>query len=951
VTDDTDTVVESGPWKKYAKPVETPDTPGPWKKYLEKKYPKGIPPEDADRVEFIERTVRQGAGQVDTAVKKALGKARKHEPDIDYERGRTQGEVEFEQAHSPAGARKALEQYYPPTFDSAGKLVDNVGQDNQGRWWVRDKGQKVAVNPAFISKLMASAPATLGGVAGAAEGGEIGLMGGPLAPFTVPAGMLIGGGLGSMVGQGTVELTKLAGGRADSIQDTLGALVHTGAENAALSAIAPAGRAIGSGLGSWFRGKNVAEMTPETTARTGRLVRGGAIPAISSVAPGLKGFAAKQDLTHIVSGDAIMGQNVEYFAKRLEQEMQNAGMSPAQARDFVKRVSNPDSAVSQTVAGTGIVETALQRVATSEKKIQMNLELAKENVDVLEQQIRAWTSAAPKGLAEGVTNAFEKARSDFGVVMGKAYHEVHELTGAAPVVPALPTRDAALSVVQTFPPGQVPKLISDIAQGDKQFMTIEEAHNFRNTLRQMERDLTRGGNLTPGQAYAMIAPVEQALDNTFEQLAKNGTGLTKEAAKALAKVDAQYREGIPKFRNLAMRKLVRDAEDGIFSDPGEVAKTIMQVGQTEQAKTLIKLLPPELREGVEQAHFANLLRGATELDEATGRQVLNPKALLKKLHDLNDINSAIVDKATLKEFTALATQLAAVGGKIDATAMLHGAAPGQTLSRAAQNQLAQAVTEAETVDAFVKADPIGALASNKPQVVDAAVSRLTQAGDEATTLAAFHTLGRTSPVAQKLRETYWRQFFHDAYDKTPSGMLVMNGKAVQDKMKSLTKVQQELLFPNGMADAISLIADDVRFVFPKNVFDYAENQTAMNVKSKSYINPAGLSKRLSWFVWGHLVAENPKFLLWLADQSALNPAKEWRRKILGMYGRWIFNAIDDTGPKPATGMAPPVEGARQAPDGKFYISDPKRPGKYLRVESGAQPGADTGGVATEVPAQ
>jgi hypothetical protein len=31
------------------------------------------------------------------------------------------------------------------------------------------------------------------------------------------------------------------------------------------------------------------------------------------------------------------------------------------------------------------------------------------------------------------------------------------------------------------------------------------------------------------------------------------------------------------------------------------------------------------------------------------------------------------------------------------------------------------------------------------------------------------------------------------------------------------------------------------------------------------------------------------------------------------------------------GAVPPVKGARQAPDGNWYVSDPKRPGKYLKV--------------------
>jgi len=38
--------------------------------------------------------------------------------------------------------------------------------------------------------------------------------------------------------------------------------------------------------------------------------------------------------------------------------------------------------------------------------------------------------------------------------------------------------------------------------------------------------------------------------------------------------------------------------------------------------------------------------------------------------------------------------------------------------------------------------------------------------------------------------------------------------------------------------------------------------------------------------------------------------------------------IKDT---PAAAAAPPVQGARQAPDGNWYVPDPARPGKYLMV--------------------
>ncbi len=46
---------------------------------------------------------------------------------------------------------------------------------------------------------------------------------------------------------------------------------------------------------------------------------------------------------------------------------------------------------------------------------------------------------------------------------------------------------------------------------------------------------------------------------------------------------------------------------------------------------------------------------------------------------------------------------------------------------------------------------------------------------------------------------------------------------------------------------------------------------------------------------------------------------------------WQRNAPEVLGGR-TTQAAPPVEGARKAPDGNWYVPDPNRPGKYLRVE-------------------
>ena len=48
----------------------------------------------------------------------------------------------------------------------------------------------------------------------------------------------------------------------------------------------------------------------------------------------------------------------------------------------------------------------------------------------------------------------------------------------------------------------------------------------------------------------------------------------------------------------------------------------------------------------------------------------------------------------------------------------------------------------------------------------------------------------------------------------------------------------------------------------------------------------------------------------------------------------MWPAVPQQGVQPQgqqQGAAPPVQGAKQAPDGNWYVPDPNRPGKYLMV--------------------
>ncbi len=80
-------------------------------------------------------------------------------------------------------------------------------------------------------------------------------------------------------------------------------------------------------------------------------------------------------------------------------------------------------------------------------------------------------------------------------------------------------------------------------------------------------------------------------------------------------------------------------------------------------------------------------------------------------------------------------------------------------------------------------------------------------------------------------------------------------------------------------------------------------------------------------------------------EASLSPSEQLKftkaKKAIKLYNAMsdtVYNQYDQgnalSGPKPEIDPnQPPVEGARQAPDGKWYIADPKRPGKYILVNT------------------
>lgn len=804
------------------------------------------------------------ASQVGGLAKKATSAYERdvlqHQPDIDYSSSAPFSvRVMVERASNPKEVKLELGKFYAP---------EDFGQDKAGRWWVREGGKKVPVEAGGLSGAFTNLGAKMVSegtpMAASVLGGAIGAAGGPFAPFTVPLGM----GVGAAAGKGVDEFIKyLRGTYAKTPTETVKEVSNEGAFNMAAGGAGQVIRQIAP-----FVKSKIFGVTPETSARGERLIERGATPPIGSVAPEATGFEAKRKLRNAVSGDPTLAQNVGYVDKEVRQLLKDAGVKDIPAA--MEEITSGTKSLSSHEAGESIVGAAQKRIATTEANIEQNLKVAKMSLAAEEKLHRQFASQDVGRLAQDVSDTIVGARREFGRAMSANYKAIHDLTGDRPVIDLTPAIDEAQKIIAVMPKGTVPELITKLVGRNDAMATIEEAHNLRSSLRDAA-SMANLPNLTPDQTYALYSRVEDAVDGAFKSLAKTGNGLPKEAASRLAKVDAQYREGIAKFRDMTLNKLVRDTKSGLIPDPTVVAQTVMRDGSIERTREILRMVSPEVRDKIAIADMRNTISRSSFLDDK-GELRLNGKDLLAELNKHEQVMKELYPPQFLSSLKRFAKELAVADGDIPAHAL--------TTPTAVSDALRKWAIETDLLDKFVKENPLGALRSANPRTVDRALRAISRPGDTKTTEMAMASLDPKERLA--VQKFNLKNLLSAAMEETSAGTRQVSGTSIEKELAKYTEKQQDLLFPYGMAGDLRELAKDLRFMFPQSG-EYAESMTSMGVKSKGFFNPFALHKRVMWYLSGWLT-DRPQVLHWFANLHARDPGAA--RQIMGGMSRWIANA-------------------------------------------------------------
>ena len=826
----------------------------------------------------VQRTAQQRQQAMSTF--RAL---RGFDPSVDYDTGASwKAKVAVKESDNPTEARMALENLY-------GK--GNAQQDKGGRWWVVDKGKKVAVFPETFTGALAEGAAGLEATApealGMIVGGVAGAPGGP-------PGVVLGAGTGAAAGKGLAEGSKaIRGFEAKTPGEIAGSVGKAGAYGAGFEAGGQTSGAIGRGIMNQLRSK-FFEVTPESQAMTENLLRSGASPPMKTAGPGAKAFQYKQQLRNMVKGDPKAAQNLQFANQRLYTLLQQANIPDSEIREVFAEIIDPRRAASFAKEGRVLAGGVAEYIGGLEREANAALDTAKLAADQLGATLDQITMQAP---AENVHQLFNEAatqsRRRFGAAMSRLYEAIDVATGGAPIVPTLMIKQAARDVLDNVPrradipgtPGSPPTMTRVQIQTPRgqmwkpqlvpgkpnipgregyplnpqptlfeQIMQLPDTIPIKNAqrLRTQLREEADSGNLTPGTIEHDYGEVERAVDASMDPtIIEDQASLPAEALRALKKADAMYKEGVQKYKDRKLNQMLRDYREQKVLNPEKFAASLFDTDSTFRIKSFQQIVGPEVWKSIQAADARNMLRSARRLaTDPENANRIDGGALFSILKSRGERLDAIYGKPVADQWRQYAERLAALDGKIDVRAL--------TPDRFS-NALMTAVTLREKLEDFVKNDVLRALRRGGPEEVDAAVNLLTRPGQEAELAHIIRFFGPESPEVASLRQAAIKKALNASVTRDITGLSTrIAGENIDAWLKRYSRAEQEMLFPHGLATDLRIVADEMKALFPESYQDMGASLAAAGIKGKVPLN--------LYADWRWLVVS---FDGWLADHPAI----------------------------------------------------------------------------------
>jgi len=527
-----------------------------------------------------------------------------------------------------------------------------------------------------------------------------------------------------------------------------------------------------------------------------------------SSAPGAKVMQFHQALGEKLGGSRIEARNVEYIDRQLQGILKSSGMDDAQAAAATREILDPTAAVPAGQAGARVQARSAAMVRDMENQVRQYAATADTE---LEQQFRRLQAiqnrpGQPEGeLGELVADGIRQARKDFSRAASKIYSRIDEVVGGEAVVPTRAMKQRAQELLDAMPRNAAGEPIFGNPQVLRSIQSITEMDDaipfaMAQRARTALGDLAQDSTLTPGLPKREFDQLRRSVDVSFNNAAADPR--VQPAVRMLREADRFYADGIRRFDDQAINRLVQQVRSGNPPDAAVIAEQVIKPGYSARANQIRQMVGPETWKRVASADFDNMVRGT--IDPSTGE--ISVRKLARAIDERRDLLDMTYGQSVARDMREWSQRLAARDARIPADQLR----PGNF--RTALRDLEMATAQR---DSFLRDNIVGELVkSGKSQ--DEAVAFIVKPGHEKQLAQAFDTLGPNSSEVGAIRQQALKELLNSAVTTSPTGAgRTVAGDALDKALSKYTRRQQEMLFPDGLADDLRLIAKEARFLFPR----------------------------------------------------------------------------------------------------------------------------------------
>lgn len=680
----------------------------------------------------------------------------------------------------------------------------------------------------FVAQLTADSPTLMSMAAGAATGAEVGAAGGPVG---VGVGGVLGAGAGALFGKGTIEAEKGLSGNFRKSPVELGAVLAD--TNLAGEEGEIGGQFIGKGLdvaSNLHLPRFITGATAESDAATAAAWKAGARPGPTSYAPDLKKLARTEVIADKIVGQAKnqVERNQAYIKDHIRDTVMKNGYPDYYADELVKSLNDPEQAFSRHDLGENLKESVKAHREALTASVDKTAKMADSHIEAQLANVRkVIDSSKHEDLTGSVGGMVESAYKDFKGAASDLYEKAFSMTSDAPVVNIRDFSEPAERLVQEIKAtkaAQVPAIIKRMSEAagrqlderDALLMNefgIEIPEDGRISLRAAQRlrsvlrDKAFGGSeklthSTMNHDFGVMADaMDAAIKHTYSDPA------VRPAVDALEAADKFYSNGIQKFKDVEINRLIKKYRAEYPPDAQEIVSIIAKPGYSSRTRDLRSMVGEPVWKAVQSVHMQQFLGDYVKQDAATGRSVVDGLKLFGTLtQDSRSMDTfrAVHGDDAVKDLIEMAKMSAARNGDIPID-QIAGLGP-----RAALESMRSSKAR---LDEFMQKNALRILADDS-KTGEQAYQYLARPGadSEPHLLAAAKLFGVNSPQMKGLQQAALEEVARNA---SISAIEKSGSTAIGKALSAYTPNQLRLLFPGGLDRDLRKLEDVVKYMYPK----------------------------------------------------------------------------------------------------------------------------------------